>query len=827
MTLIHQAIYGVSTGHALLRCSDNTLFKVFNEAAWLTDLPATCPYGITWAPFFRMVRLDDWMFFVHTQPDVDAKRGGMVLSRAALIPLSLIGELHDLSHLAASLREPWTPEGDLPPLFLPESVGRISEMQVPPLTAAIAHWVMRDPNRPAVVFQQYGLDEALFELWRRVPPEFRSKLTFGLSFSPGDVEQATVVFTPKELASRWDPAQIVDPEQSLDVDGYVATVLDLELDQSVRDFASRVSLPLDSANAISYAIQASELWHGESTPASDVKLLRILAEVARPSSGASEARALVARRLAASHATWPQSVVMQMRNLDLTTVEGANEVELGIQTWVTVRAVSTNQEGLLEVLSAWLTDKPKPPWKNAVETGLAAALTGKSIPDELFRLIWQVIKNDPSRASRGLLILHGAVHEKQLTACVDDDLSADIADQILPTALSMEWWVLAGALLARSRSTLDALRAAVAAAPSAKAARKALIRSSLSKASPIELVDAAIGVRDSIAMQLAGQEAEKDRLVFLGFDWKRFEWFEVFKVAYDLSPDVIDALPNRVDGMGQLIAAQMAAQTIWEVVAATPLANLSEVADRHRAWDLIPVHLVDGIVEVTARGWLARFEQGHLSTADLDPKLAAVVSGMAKEPHYVLDAFRREPASLPRLLADFPFATDADAFQFLSGLKASDLRLAEASSKALGQAFVANAWSDAASRAVSWLNARPDLRPMYRECISLVSIFDRLWVSWELGISSPLTVDQAWEAFATEAAHLYPTGPWHDAIWSRSGGDEEDLIYQGTGKATWHRCIQDLRNGMAPGADAVLKRMIEDLPHNNTLKQLQRQRFWR
>ena len=33
MMVIQQAIYGVSTGHALLRCSDNTLFKVFNEAA--------------------------------------------------------------------------------------------------------------------------------------------------------------------------------------------------------------------------------------------------------------------------------------------------------------------------------------------------------------------------------------------------------------------------------------------------------------------------------------------------------------------------------------------------------------------------------------------------------------------------------------------------------------------------------------------------------------------------------------------------------------------------------------------------------------------------
>lgn len=827
MMLIQQAIYGVSTGHALLRCSDNALLNVFNEAAWLTDLPATCPYGITWAPFFRMVRLDDWMFFVHTRPDADAKRGGMVLSRAALIPLSLIGELHDLSYLAAELREPWTPEGDLQPLSIPEGACQISEAQVSPLTAAIAHWVMRDPNRPAVVFQQDGLDEALFELWRRVPSEFRSRLTFGLSFSPGDVEQATVVFTSKELASRWDPAQIVDSEHGMDVDGHVATVLDLQLAQSVRDFASRVSLPLDSSNAISYAIQASELWHGESTPASDVKLLRILAEVARPSLGASEAGALVARRLAAAHATWPQSVVMQMRNLDLTSVEGAHEVELGIQAWVEARAVSTNQEGLLEVLSAWLTDKPRLPWKHSVETGLAAALARTSIPDDLFRLIWQAIKNDPNRAPRGLSILHGAVHEKPLAACVDDDLSADIADQILPTALSMEWWFLAGTLLARSRSTVDALRAAVAAAPSTKAARKTLVRSSLSSASSTELVDAAIVVRDSIAMQLAGQVAEKDRSVFLGFDWKRFEWFEIFKVAYDLSPDVIDALRNRADGMGQMIAAQMAAQAIWEVVATTPLADLSEVADRQRAWDLIPVHLIDGILEATARGWLARFEQGQLSVADLDPKLAAIVSGIAKQPDYVLNAFRREPASLPRFLVDFPFATDVDASRFLSGLKASDLRLAEESSKALGQAFVANDWGNAARSAVFWLNARPDLRPMYRECISLVSIFDRLWVSWELGIPSPLTVDQAWEAFATEAAHLYPTGPWHDAIWSRSGGDEEELMYQGTGKAAWHRCIQDLRNGMAPGAEAVLKRMIEDLPHNNTLKQLQRQRFWR
>jgi hypothetical protein len=157
-----------------------------------------------------------------------------------------------------------------------------------------------------------------------------------------------------------------------------------------------------------------------------------------------------------------------------------------------------------------------------------------------------------------------------------------------------------------------------------------------------------------------------------------------------------------------------------------------------------------------------------VSTADLDPRLATIVSRIAKQPDYVLDAFRREPASLPQFLADFPFATDADAFRFISDLITSDLRLAEDSSKALGQAFVANDWGDAARNAVFWLNARQDLRPMYRECIALLSIFDGLWVSWELGMPSPLTLEQAWEAFASEAMHLYPTGPLHDAIWRKS-----------------------------------------------------------
>lgn len=825
--IIQQATYGVSTGHALLQCSDHSFSKVFNDVAWLTDLPATCPYGIAWAPFFRMVRLDEWMLFIHTQPDDDAKRGGMVFSRAALIPIDQIATLNDLSVLAAELRKPWMLGEELPPISISQDYAGGAQTEVLPLTAAIAQLVMRDSSRPAVVFQQAELDDALFELWRRAPPEFRSKLTFGLGFSPGDLEQVVIICTPQELASRWSSAQIVGTGGGPDLDGHVATILGLPVINSAREFASRVSLPLDSAKAISIAIQAAELWNAEATPSNDVKLLRILAEGSLPSAAASEARALVAQRLGSAHGNWPLSVLMQMRNLDLESIEGAEGLRFGIQAWVTTQGLSSVHDGLLEIFLSWLSDKPRQPWKDSVEVGFSAAIANKQVSMSLFALIWQGIRKEPSRAQRALTLLHGPQHEKLLTACVDEALPADVADEILAAALLKEWWMLAGHVLAKSRSTVDALRAAVATTPSRKIARETLIRSAMGGARPIELVDAAIDVRNEIAIQMAAEAAEKDRSVFLSFDWKRYEWFQVFKGAYAISPDVIDSLPNRVQGMGQMVSAQMAAQKIWQVVADTPLADLSEIADRQRAWDLIPVELVDGILDITARSWLRRFEQGHASVAELEPRLDLAVSRIARRPEFVLEALRREPGSLPRFLTNFPFSTDTDALRFLTSIKGNDLRLAEGSSKALGQALLANKWSAAARGAVQWLHIRQDFYPMYRECLPLLSIIDQLWVAFELGLGSPLTMDEAWDAFVTEAAHLYPSGPWHNEIWSRCGGNNEDLFYEGSGKASWHRCLRDLRNGLTPGAEAVLDKMCDDFPNNNTLRQLQRQRFWR
>lgn len=44
-------------------------------------------------------------------------------------------------------------------------------------------------------------------------------------------------------------------------------------------------------------------------------------------------------------------------------------------------------------------------------------------------------------------------------------------------------------------------------------------------------------------------------------------------------------------------------------------------------------------------------------------------------------------------------------------------------------------------------------------------------------------------------ATLYPTGPLHDEIWSRAGGDVSTLRLSGSGKASWHAAMKAIDNG--------------------------------
>ncbi len=62
-----------------------------------------------------------------------------------------------------------------------------------------------------------------------------------------------------------------------------------------------------------------------------------------------------------------------------------------------------------------------------------------------------------------------------------------------------------------------------------------------------------------------------------------------------------------------------------------------------------------------------------------------------------------------------------------------------------------------------------------------------------------------WLELERVGTSLYPRGPQHDDLWSRSGGDVGSLDFTGSGRAMWHRAIQKLQNG---GGGTTASRLI-------------------
>ncbi len=78
-----------------------------------------------------------------------------------------------------------------------------------------------------------------------------------------------------------------------------------------------------------------------------------------------------------------------------------------------------------------------------------------------------------------------------------------------------------------------------------------------------------------------------------------------------------------------------------------------------------------------------------------------------------------------------------------------------------------------------------------------------------------------WRQLETVMAQLYPTGPGHNEIWSRAGGNLSALSPSGNGRAAWHAALRMLANG-GGGAGITLSTLLEvaldDFPGNNQLR---------
>lgn len=813
---IHKAWYGPRGGHALLHCTEPGMQAVFRQAAWLTDLPGTAPAGLAWAPYFRTGIQQDYFVLVHTRPSQASDRAGMVDSVAAFVPLDELAQVPDLRALAANVRQSHDSQSQEP--FKATEGAQELTGSPQPMLLSIADALISAAARPVVHVGQEGFDDIMLDLLQLVPRQLRREVLFSLSFAPGEPGEPFAVAAPRELASRFAPAQVLKPSETGPTTR-VAALLNLPEGKPLLEFGQQAGFDLQSPGVLVLLDRAFELWTAQTNVENAITLVRLLAAKSSDTTTAREFRAAALERLTSTADHWTPADVLSMRNLPLERFD-SDALTQALQDWVARRAGSVRAplpEDRQLLTQASRSAAQQVWWNRRTQGGLASA--SKASPAAVSSLAWGTMANSPQDIEPVLSFLD---EQKLLTALSENappTLAAPVAQTVAQISASRQAWELCGAALAAAHAPAKALSEVLKLATT-KGARRAAIEPSLKNATPAELVALAVS-KDLEEVTALAANAVVSRPSLIGdFDWTLPVWFDILQRVAEKRRSAAAEVPNRIKGLQSIIAAEEKSKRVWAPLVSMGLADLSKVPNRADAWALIPGELHRNTLSLTAKGWVASLLDGSALMAALEEPLGAEVRVMLRGSDVLATVAQKHPALFISILKEVHPRSDHDCVSLLDSFAGGGPRLAPAPAAAIGALIRERFWRSAASRAASLARTRDEFLVVCKECLNVMSWWESFHLSLRVGRAVEIRPDEAWQIFEEILAKMYPAGPTDQEVWSRSGGHNEDLKLDGTGVAQWHRCLKQVRSGSGPRPSKLLDTALRDFGDNPVLQVL-------
>jgi hypothetical protein len=837
---IHQALYGVERGgHAYLRGSDPAMVPTFKLLAWATDLPSTVPANVAWQAHLRGLAADAYFVLIYTKPDESATRAGMVISRAAFIPLTGLADLNDLSSVARVLREP-LPEGQsLEPFSLTQGVAGDSgdsggSLGIAPLITSIADGLVKGKRLPLVHFGQQGFDGAMLDLWRRLPGELRAQMSFGLSFGPQDTEgrELLVVCTPDALRGRWPGfTEVSDTVGAGVLTPATAAVLDISRGRELREFATRLDYPLDSFRALILVEQAHRACSGGNTIQDRINAVRLLASLSKSKDKGLNVKAEALNYLVSQSDSMTVSEVRSLRNLDLSTFPNSSAFWEKVEHWAfkLVDYAASDATVAGQILADAVSMNAVDEWRHSILAGVCETLSRSQVPKALMHSIWKAVEMDPSNVRQLLELLKGSSQlETEFCTTAPNNLSLSSVEVLVDIAAQIGLWKVCGTILAIQYAPVMAVESLLGLLRNSK--DDSGIVAALSRATPEQKVAAALYHDDPRVTVVAGEACVKCQTLLGGFNIQNPVWFDILEVVLQHDTSAIHSVPSS-GGLVDALITQTPTGTghvrIWNAVARTPLGNLVTAKGRAGVWAILPLEPRTRMLKKTAEAWLERFTRGLEDASFLERELAAAVEVFARESNFLRKTMMTAPGLAVRYIVEVQQGSDLTVQCLIRDL-AHNVPIAGLTpfdAETLGRAIHDKKWSACASAAFSAARVRDDFIPVIRKCKDLLGFFERMSISWEIDVYSSVSPEDLWTLLESEATRLYPSGPCDSALWSRSGGADEDLSNEGNGKARWHRGLKKVRSGNRVTPQRLLNKMREDYYNNKALAWLTMQQF--
>ena len=822
---IEQALYGEHRGgHSLLASSGDE--DVSAAIVQHLDLPDAAPPGVEWSPFLGGFPYQGRYVLSRTFRDTGASRSGMVFSHALLARLDEIVDTPDLRPLLKLFA---SSDRQRPNVTTVELVPTETPLPHSDELIGAAEALVTNGRLPVVRLGHIGFDDLVVALWARLLPEVRRGFVFRLSFDPRDLVETpmpALVCTPSPMAARWSDYPMVQSVASREPASLAAAILSGHKKAApLLEFMQETGSQPPTFRDLRLAEQAYVLNIGEPTVERRVGALRLIEKLSPEPDAGEDGKNVLVRQLCELVPAAGAEDILLLRNLQLSGFPSPSWVWKAVETWAAKNGYRQDQDvAMLSVLEdATSSTAAVEQWRTAVLHGFAtAAGSPKSC---FFAAFWRWLQIRPETvATLFHYVPAEAKIEEQLVAVTPPKLGETAAMALATPALSRGWFRLYGAVLSASCFPSDAARRQVAVDtdPSVLVGLRAALRN----ATAAEVVECGLEIDDPRMPKLAGEVVAKKPKLLVGVDITGLKAQAIWREALAINPvswqgpaDPAAAFHLILD---RLLDDGEADPSLIARLSDTPVADLRTYPRRPEVWSRLRSVSFNNLIAATTNGWIREASSTEVPFVPEDTLQSAILESDDLDP--ALDALIPDRIStIVGIVVALDGYDEQRFLRLLANMVLRTISLTVSDAEGIGYLILQRGWRRAAEDIVErYRFRRRDLRPTLRTCYDMLGFWDR----FALGLT-PVSESEKWQALASLAAELYPSGPDDHGLWERAGGKDADLPSKGDGRTRWGQAMRDMRHGKEPAPSAILAAMTDDFPNNERLLHLARDALFR
>ncbi len=822
MIKIHQAIFGQGRdqGHSLLKASkeiSNLAGQIFGS----TDVIDRPNNGTLSSPIIRGFIVKDHYLFIKSFTDPSG-RPGRVFSHALILKVWDYLELIDISDLRSFFLEgidksfsPHVIEYENNPALIPNSPSPKERYA----TAGMIDHV--DYQNVIAWTNENEYWNWIGRIWPNLPKPVREKIQIGNAFNSRHYtgDHLFLLLIPEEMNSNWSKNKycIIDNQKSKIItdklENYILGIPDNT--ENIKKLLSDFEPKISEIDDLKVFAQFADLYKKIDNNPNYQDLLRFSAIVS--AFNADIKSAIKAKKK-----------LLDALSKSVENISAKDFYYLQGQNWIGFDEDYLNSS-LVSAITRWLHEKlcdlknteiviktlvssKKNIWYDSVNQFIRATL--KNWKPDYSKEIWKWVNLNNDVIPQIFAIIPKEA-EKDLVKSLPN-LSTDKGNIIIDLAEQKLWMTLYGILAVKQYRPIEAFSKFLAV--KSFNIDKPVLEAMSDQISSKYFISCACDLDDIRITAIAVDQIKNKPALKQKQDLRNSGWQKIWIRSIDEGLDVWEGINYPKDQLYQimdlLIQGVFFEDRLLSEIANSGNSSLKDYHQREAIWSFLPAICKSQFIASTLVDCLLDAGSTNLQINDLEEQLLCGLKSSQ-----MIDEITRNPGiSIDAKLKLIPYFNSFSEHN--AGLLIQQNIFTKSASEKIASLISKSSWRNLVQYILGVRKNRPDLEPILKKCAHLLSFWDRLFLTSKGFDPKIISKDEFWEVLSLKVVELYPEGPNQHGLWERSAGNKSDLHIYGSAKHIWQNAISHIKNGGNPKAKNLLKCMIEDFSHDESLKQL-------